>query len=112
MSPFSQLSVSYKLKKHFSGVAVSIARAIVLLDLDVNPGMPTSCTIVSFEFTNRTPGNSGSGVELACWSTAEAAVALLCACLPMQRSLFGHVYEKLTSWRGTQKRWTQKSSSF
>lgn len=67
------------------GVAVSIARAIALLDLDADPV------------------SSSSGVELACWSSAEAAVALLCACLPMQRSLFGHVYERLTSTRGTQK---------
>ncbi|KAL8933957.1 MAG: hypothetical protein Q9216_006136 [Gyalolechia sp. 2 TL-2023] len=65
------------------GVAVSIARAIALLDIDANPA---NISIANF-----------------CWSTAEAAVALICACLPMQRPLFSHVYERYISSPGAQK---------
>ncbi|KAL8676911.1 MAG: hypothetical protein Q9186_006608 [Xanthomendoza sp. 1 TL-2023] len=63
------------------GVAVSLARAIALLQTDTKPG-------------------SGS-VAIACWSTAEAAVALLCANLPMQRPLFSRAYDKVITSRGT-----------
>ncbi|KAL8798993.1 MAG: hypothetical protein Q9182_006227 [Xanthomendoza sp. 2 TL-2023] len=63
------------------GVAVSLARAIALLKTDAKPG-------------------SGS-VAIACWSTAEAAVGLLCANLPMQRPLFSRAYDKVITSRGT-----------
>ncbi|KAL8933731.1 MAG: hypothetical protein Q9211_005624 [Gyalolechia sp. 1 TL-2023] len=83
------------------GVAVSIARAIALLHIDANPGMPEFLAKFCFE---RTDGITDSiSIALFCWSTAEAAVALICACLPMQRPLFSHIYEILMSPRGAQK---------
>lgn len=67
------------------GVVVSIARAISLLGLAANSNKSNSMVLIS------------------CWSTSEAAVALLCACLPMQRKLFGHLYHKLVSSRALRK---------
>lgn len=65
------------------GVAVSTARATILLDM-----------------TDTTGDTTGSnGVSYACWGTAEPAVGLLCANLPLLRPLFTSAYHKLSTVR-------------
>ena len=41
----------------------------------------------------------GGGFTFSSWSTAEAAVALLCSCLPLTRPLFVRAYDKTHSIR-------------
>ncbi|KAG6986471.1 hypothetical protein G7Y79_00082g100870 [Physcia stellaris] len=62
------------------GVAVSVARATVLVNMKQGFG-------------------GGYGTAFACWTVAEPAVALLCANLPLLRPLFANAYSKLSTIR-------------
>ena len=78
----------------FRGVATSLARAAILTD----PQSFASGFRWVHHFTSRlTVISDGGGIAFACWSTAEAAVALLCACLPILRPLCTDMYHKLVS---------------
>lgn len=77
LSPTRKVGVAAMFALGLIGVAVSIARATVLLDINV--------------FAN------GRGISFSCWSTAEPAVALLCANLPLLRPLLIRTYDKLSA---------------
>ena len=50
------------------------------------------------DFTSRlTDKLDGGGIAFSCWSRAEVAVAILCACLPILRLLCTDMYHKLVS---------------
>ncbi|KAL6719812.1 hypothetical protein ACLMJK_001733 [Lecanora helva] len=64
-----------------TGVAVSTARAVAILKGNVGNGTPAGA------------------VSFAIWSTTEAAVALLCACLPLLRPIVNKFYQVLSTHR-------------
>lgn len=88
-----RLALEYSLTA-IRGVATSLARAAIL----TNPNSFASGFRQSYDFTSRLTVNlDGGGIAFSCWSTAEAAVALLCACLPILRPLCTDMYHKLVS---------------
>ena len=77
-----------------SGVATSLARAAIL----TNSNSFVSGFRQFHAFRSRLTVNwDGGGIDFSCWSTAEAAVAILCACLPILRLLCTDMYHKLVS---------------
>ena len=78
------------------GVATSVGRASVLVHMSsgtgqsIRSGGPMILLLIDAD---------GGGVAFACWSTTEAAVALLCACLPVLRPIFKGAYARFSSVR-------------
>lgn len=80
------------------GVAISLARATILTNLHALVGW----FLRSYVSISRLTINSDDGgIAFSIWSTAEAAVILLCTCLPIMRPMFIDMYHKLPSTRRT-----------
>ena len=78
------------------GVATSVGRASVLVHMSslASKSIPSGGLMILLMIDA-----DGGGVAFACWSTTEAAVTLLCACLPMLRPIFKGAYAKFSSVR-------------
>ncbi|KAL8765080.1 MAG: hypothetical protein Q9209_007741 [Squamulea sp. 1 TL-2023] len=76
MSFKRKIMVSILLSFGVLGVAFSVARAVALINIKNNPG-------------------SDDGTAITLWSVSEAAVAILCSCLPILRPLFKIIYESM-----------------
>ena len=78
------------------GVATSVGRASVLVHMSSLAGksIPSGGLMILLMIDA-----GGGAVAFACWSTTEAAVTVLCACLPMLRPIFKGAYARFSSVR-------------
>ena len=81
------------------GVAVSIARAVALTNSAIKSRKSTFPNAWRLRKICIHFSTAVGAVDFAIWSISEAAVGLLCACLPLLRPIFTNAYKLLSTLR-------------